>query len=331
VLLDRFLSDAIECDVDCIRDASGATFIGGVMEHIEQAGVHSGDSACSLPPYSLSKETVDEIKRQSSAMAGALHVVGLMNVQFAIQHVDGKDVIYVLEVNPRASRTVPFVSKATGIQLAKVAARCMAGQTLASQGLLAEVTPPYFSVKEAVFPFVKFPGVDTILGPEMKSTGEVMGVGTTFGEAFVKSQLGAGAKLPRAGTAFISVKQSDKPRAVAVARGLVALGFEIIATKGTAATIQAAGVACRVVNKVTEGRPHVVDMIKNNEIAMVINTVEERRNAIVDSRHIRTSALLARVTTYTTIAGAEAAVEGMKYLDRLQVISVQDMHAMLAA
>ena len=331
VLLDRFLSDAIECDVDCIRDAAGATFIGGVMEHIEQAGVHSGDSACSLPPYSLSKETVDEIKRQSSAMAGALNVVGLMNVQFAIQNVDGKDVIYVLEVNPRASRTVPFVSKATGIQLAKVAARCMAGQTLASQGLVAEVTPPYFSVKEAVFPFVKFPGVDTILGPEMKSTGEVMGVGASFGEAFVKSQLGAGAKLPRAGTAFISVKQSDKPRAVAVARGLVAQGFEIIATKGTAATIQAAGVACRVVNKVTEGRPHVVDMIKNNEIAMVINTVEERRNAIVDSRHIRTSALLARVTTYTTIAGAEAAVEGMKYLDRLQVISVQDMHAMLAA
>ena len=331
VLLDRFLSDAIECDVDCIRDAAGDTFIGGVMEHIEQAGVHSGDSACSLPPYSLSKETVDEIKRQSSAMAGALNVVGLMNVQFAIQNVDGKDVIYVLEVNPRASRTVPFVSKATGVQLAKVAARCMAGQTLASQGLVAEVTPPYFSVKEAVFPFVKFPGVDTILGPEMKSTGEVMGVGASFGEAFVKSQLGAGAKLPRGGTAFISVKQSDKPRAVAVARGLVALGFEIIATKGTAATIQAAGVACRVVNKVTEGRPHVVDMIKNNEIAMVINTVEERRNAIVDSRHIRTSALLARVTTYTTIAGAEAAVEGMKYLDRLQVISVQDMHAMLAA
>jgi carbamoyl-phosphate synthase large subunit len=331
VLLDRFLSDAIECDVDCIRDASGATFIGGVMEHIEQAGVHSGDSACSLPPYSLSKETVEEIKRQSSAMAGALNVVGLMNVQFAIQNVDGKDVIYVLEVNPRASRTVPFVSKATGIQLAKVAARCMAGQTLANQGLVTEVTPPYFSVKEAVFPFVKFPGVDTILGPEMKSTGEVMGVGASFGEAFVKSQLGAGAKLPRGGTAFISVKQGDKPRAVAVARGLVALGFEIIATKGTAATIQAAGVACRVVNKVTEGRPHVVDMIKNNEIAMVINTVEERRNAIVDSRHIRTSALLARVTTYTTIAGAEAAVEGMKYLDRLQVISVQDMHAMLAA
>ena len=329
VLLDRFLNDAIECDVDCIRDASGATFIGGVMEHIEQAGVHSGDSACSLPPYSLGKDTVNELKRQSAAMAGALQVVGLMNVQFAIQNVDGRDVIYVLEVNPRASRTVPYVSKATGIQLAKVAARCMAGQTLASQGIGREVTPPYFSVKEAVFPFVKFPGVDTILGPEMKSTGEVMGVGKTFGEAFVKSQLGAGVKLPRSGKAFISVKQSDKPRAVAVARALVLLGFEVIATKGTAATINAAGVPCGVVNKVTEGRPHIVDMIKNEAISMVINTVEERRNAIADSRHIRTSALLARVTTYTTIAGAEAAVQGMKYLDRLDIISVQEMHAQL--
>ena len=329
VLLDRFLNDAIECDVDCIRDAAGATFIGGVMEHIEQAGVHSGDSACSLPPYSLGKDTVNELKRQSAAMAGALQVVGLMNVQFAIQNVDGRDVIYVLEVNPRASRTVPYVSKATGIQLAKVAARCMAGQTLASQGIGREVTPPYFSVKEAVFPFVKFPGVDTILGPEMKSTGEVMGVGKTFGEAFVKSQLGAGVKLPRSGKAFISVKQSDKPRAVAVARALVLLGFEVIATKGTAATINAAGVPCGVVNKVTEGRPHIVDMIKNEAISMVINTVEERRNAIADSRHIRTSALLARVTTYTTIAGAEAAVQGMKYLDRLDIISVQEMHAQL--
>jgi carbamoyl-phosphate synthase large subunit len=254
-----------------------------------------------------------------------------MNVQFAIQNVDGKDIIFVLEVNPRASRTVPFVSKATGIQLAKVAARCMAGQTLESQGIGKEVTPPYFSVKEAVFPFVKFPGVDTILGPEMKSTGEVMGVGKTFGEAFVKSQIGAGAKLPRAGRAFISVKQTDKPRAVEVARSLVAMGFDVVATKGTASTINAGGVTCGVVNKVTEGRPHIVDMIKNQEIALVVNTVEERRNAIVDSRHIRTSALLARVTTYTTIAGAEAAVEGMKYLDNLSVISVQEMHAQLLA
>ena len=330
VLLDRFLNDAIECDVDCLRDPSGKTFIGGVMEHIEQAGVHSGDSACSLPPYSLSAQTVAELKRQSAAMAGALNVVGLMNVQFAIQNVSGKDVIYVLEVNPRASRTVPYVSKATGIQLAKVAARCMAGQTLAQQGITQEVTPPYFSVKEAVFPFVKFPGVDTILGPEMKSTGEVMGVGKTFGEAFVKSQLGAGTKLPRSGKVFLTVKNGDKPRAVQVAQQLVTLGFELLATKGTAAAIAEAGVAVQQVNKVTEGRPNIVDMIKNNEVAMVINTVEERRNAIADSRHIRTSALLARVTTFTTIAGAEAAVEGMKFMDNLGVISVQEMHAQLA-
>jgi len=331
VLLDRFLNDAIECDVDCIRDATGATLIGGVMEHIEQAGVHSGDSACSLPPYSLSETTVAEIKRQTRAMAAALEVVGLMNVQFAIQSAHGKDVIYVLEVNPRASRTVPFVSKATGIQLAKVAARCMVGQSLASQGVSKEVSPPYFSVKEAVFPFVKFPGVDTILGPEMKSTGEVMGVGKTFGEAFVKSQLGAGTRLPSEGRVFISVKQSDKPRAVEVARSLVGMGFELLATKGTAAAITGAGLSCRVVNKVAEGRPNIVDMIKNDEVALVINSVEERRNAIADSRYIRTSALLGRVTTFTTIAAAEAAVEGMKYLDDLGVISVQEMHAQLLA
>lgn len=330
VLLDRFLNDAVECDVDCLRDAEGNTLIGGVMEHIEQAGVHSGDSACSLPPYSLKADTVAELKRQSAAMAKALNVVGLMNVQFAIQEKDGRDVIYVLEVNPRASRTVPYVSKATGIQLAKVAARCMAGQSLVSQGVTREVTPPYFSVKEAVFPFVKFPGVDTILGPEMKSTGEVMGVGKTFGEAFVKSQLGAGTHLPKSGKVFISVKNNDKARAVEVARGLAALGFELIATKGTAAAINAAGIACAVVNKVTEGRPHIVDMIKNNEIALVINTVEERRNAITDSRQIRTSALLARVTTFTTIFGAEAAVEGMRHMDELDVISIQEMHAQLA-
>jgi carbamoyl-phosphate synthase large subunit len=343
VLLDRFLNDAIECDVDAIRDASGRVFIGGVMEHIEQAGVHSGDSACSLPPYYLSKETVEELKRQTAAMAEGLNVVGLMNVQFAIQETDGsgakKDVIFVLEVNPRASRTVPFVSKATGIQLAKVAARCMAGQTLDQQGIGAEVSPPYFSVKEAVFPFVKFPGVDTILGPEMKSTGEVMGVGKTFGEAFVKSQLGAGTHLPRAkkadgtpsGKVFLTVKNSDKPRAVEIARQLAAMGFELVATRGTAAAITAAGIAVDTVNKVTEGRPHIVDMIKSDGVVLVINTVEERRNAIADSGAIRTSALLARVTTYTTIAGAEAAVEGMAYLDSLGVISVQEMHAQLAA
>jgi carbamoyl-phosphate synthase large subunit len=325
--------------VDCIADHTGAVFIGGVMEHIEQAGVHSGDSACSLPPYSLSQPTIDELKRQTAAMARGLNVVGLMNVQFAIQEKDGQDVIFVLEVNPRASRTVPYVSKATGVQLAKVAARCMVGRSLAQQGITKEVTPPYFSVKEAVFPFVKFPGVDTILGPEMKSTGEVMGVGKTFGEAFVKSQIGAGTRLPKpsdaqgqsTGKVFLTVKDSDKPRAVEVARCLVEMGFPLVATKGTAAAIRAASIPCETVNKVTEGRPHVVDMIKNNEIVMVINTVEERRNAIADSRAIRTSSLLARVTTFTTIAGAEAAVEGMRAMENLDVISVQEMHAQLAA
>src|SRR5471030_279766 len=332
VLLDRFLNDAIECDVDCISDGE-TTFIGGVMEHIEQAGVHSGDSACSLPPYSLAQETIDELKRQTALMAKGLNVVGLMNVQFAIQKqdIDGqlRDVVYVLEVNPRASRTVPFVSKATGLQLAKIAARCMVGQTLASQGITAEVVPPYFSVKEAVFPFVKFPGVDTILGPEMKSTGEVMGVGMTFGEAFVKSQLGAGIKLPKSGKVFLSVKSSDKPRAVKVARDLVEIGFTLVATKGTAAVIAAAGIPVTPVNKVVEGRPHVVDMIKNHEIVLVINTVEEKRSAITDSRAIRTSSLASRVTTYTTIAGAEAAVEGIRHLDELRVYDLQGLHKTL--
>jgi len=334
VLLDRFLNDAIEVDVDCLSDGE-RTFIGGVMEHIEQAGVHSGDSACSLPPYSLSAETIDELKRQTALMARGLGVVGLMNVQFAIQQqqIDGKlqDIVYVLEVNPRASRTVPYVSKATGLQLAKIAARCMVGKSLATQGITDEVTPDYFSVKEAVFPFVKFPGVDTILGPEMKSTGEVMGVGKTFGQAFVKSQLGAGVRLPTSGKVFLSVKNSDKPRAVEIARSLVDIGFTIVATKGTAAAIAAAGITVQTVNKVAEGRPHIVDMIKNNEIALVINTVEEKRNAINDSRTIRTSALGARVTTYTTIAGAEAAVAGMAHLNELHVYDLQGMHASLSA
>ncbi|WP_424625194.1 carbamoyl-phosphate synthase large subunit [Achromobacter marplatensis] len=327
VLLDRFLNNATEVDVDCLADGE-TVFIGGVMEHIEQAGVHSGDSACSLPPYSLSAEVIAEIKRQTTMMAKALNVSGLMNVQFAIQGGD----VYVLEVNPRASRTVPYVSKATGLQLAKIAARAMAGQTLAAQGITKDVVPPYFSVKEAVFPFVKFPGVDTILGPEMKSTGEVMGVGMSFGEAFVKSQLAAGVRLPDSGTVFISVKNQDKPRAVEVARGLHALGFKLVATRGTAAEIEAAGIPVQVVNKVTEGRPHIVDMVKNGEIALVINTVEERRNAIVDSRTIRTQSLAARVTFFTTIAGARAAVEGMQYLRQglgLQVYPLQDLHASL--
>lgn len=327
VLLDRFLNNASEIDVDCLCDGQ-QVFIGGVMEHIEQAGVHSGDSACSLPPYSLSKEVTEEIKRQTALMARALNVNGLMNVQFAVQGGD----VYVLEVNPRASRTVPFVSKATGLQLAKIAARAMAGQSLASQGVTKEVVPHYFSVKEAVFPFVKFPGVDTILGPEMKSTGEVMGVGESFGEAFVKSQLAASVKLPESGTAFISVKNQDKPRAIEVAQGLHKLGFKLLATRGTAAAISEAGIPVSIVNKVAEGRPHIVDMLKNAEVSLVINTVEERRNAISDSRAIRTQALAARVTYYTTIAGAWAAVEGMQYLREghgLQVYSLQDLHRSL--
>ncbi len=332
VLLDRFLNDAIEVDVDCLCDGE-RVFIGGVMEHIEQAGVHSGDSACSLPPYSLSSTLVEEIKRQTALMARALNVSGLMNVQFAVQlGAEGQeDLVYVLEVNPRASRTVPFVSKASGLQLAKIAARCMVGQSLDAQGVGAEVELPYFSVKEAVFPFVKFPGVDTILGPEMKSTGEVMGVGPTFGEAFVKSQLGAGVRLPTQGTVFISVKNPDKPKAVEAARDLAAMGFKLVATKGTAAAISAAGIAVTAINKVQEGRPNIVDQMKNGQITMVINTVEEKRSAIADSRAIRTTALAQRVVTYTTIAGALAAVQGMKQLGVMDVYSLQDLHRRLAA
>jgi carbamoyl-phosphate synthase large subunit len=328
VLLDRFLNDAIEVDVDCLCDGQ-RTFIGGVMEHIEQAGVHSGDSACSLPPYSLKQSTIDELKRQTSLMAKGLNVVGLMNVQFAIQQSEGEDVVFVLEVNPRASRTIPYVSKVTGLQLAKIAARCMAGQSLDAQGIFKEVVPAYFCVKEAVFPFVKFPGVDTILGPEMKSTGEVMGVGKTFGEAFVKSQLGAGIRLPTSGKVFLSVKNADKPRAISLAKNLVDMGFGLVATKGTAAAISAAGVPCATINKVAEGRPHVVDIIKNREIALVINTVEEKRNAINDSRAIRVSSLAAGATTYTTIAGAEAAVEGMRHLREIHVYDLQGLHKTL--
>ena len=331
VLLDRFLNDAIEVDVDCICDGE-QVLIGGVMEHIEQAGVHSGDSACSLPPYSLSPELIAELKRQTAVMARALKVVGLMNVQFAIQQdASGASTVFVLEVNPRASRTVPYVSKATGVQLAKVAALAMVGRTLAEQGVTKEVVPRYFSVKEAVFPFVKFPGVDTILGPEMKSTGEVMGVGYTFGEAFVKSQLGAGVKLPTGGTAFISVKATDKARAVECARGLHELGFRIVATRGTGAAIAAAGLPVTTVHKVQEGRPNVVDMMKNGEVSMVINTVEEKRSAIADSRALRTTALAQRITYYTTIAGALAAVEGMRHVSGLEVDPLQALHETLGA
>jgi carbamoyl-phosphate synthase large subunit len=326
VLLDRFLDDAIEVDVDAVADGVEVR-VGGVMEHIEQAGVHSGDSACSLPPHSLSPAMIDELKRQTTAMAQALGVVGLMNVQFAIQ--DGT--VYVLEVNPRASRTVPFVSKATGEPLAKIAARCMVGKTLAEQGARVEVVPPYFSVKESVFPFAKFPGVDTLLGPEMRSTGEVMGVGRTFGEALFKSQLAAGVALPPSGTVFLSVKDSDKAKTVQVAHLLHEMGYELVATRGTAAALEAAGIPVRPVLKVKEGRPHVVDLLKNGEIHLVITTVAENRHQIADSRSIRTTALAQRVTYYTTIAGGRAAVEGMKHLDSLDVYDLQGLHRALAA
>ncbi|MCW5639808.1 MAG: carbamoyl phosphate synthase large subunit, partial [Rubrivivax sp.] len=338
VLLDRFLDDAIEVDVDCIADGTDrpdGVMIGGIMEHVEQAGIHSGDSACSLPPYTLPRELQDELRRQTTLMARALKVKGLMNVQFAIQgdtSGDGsKATVYVLEVNPRASRTVPFVSKATGEPLAKIAARCMVGQTLASQkGVKGEVIPPYFSVKEAVFPFNKFPGVDPILGPEMRSTGEVMGAGATFGEAMLKSQLGAGSRLPRKGTVCITVKNGDKSRAVTVARDLHALGFALVATKGTAAAIAEAGVPVKAVNKVKDGRPHIVDMVKAGEIQLVFTTVDETRTAIADTRHIRTAAIANRVTYFTTMAGIEAATEAMKHDDDLSVRSLQELHAELA-
>jgi carbamoyl-phosphate synthase large subunit len=328
VLLDRFLNDAIEIDVDCIADGT-EVLVGGIMEHIEQAGVHSGDSACSLPPYSLASHIEREIKRQTALLARGLKVVGLMNVQFAVQ----RDTVFVLEVNPRASRTVPFVSKATGVALAKIAARCMAGITLAQQRergeLVAEIVPRYFSVKEAVFPFAKFPGVDPILGPEMKSTGEVMGVGDTFGEAFIKAQLGAGVRLPSAGKVFISVRNADKLAAVEVARELAGLGFTLVATRGTAAVLAAHGLSPVHVNKVAEGRPHIVDMIKNGEVALIFNTVEDKRNAVSDSRSIRVSAVAQRVAYFTTMAGAWAACAGIRHMRDPQPYALHALHASL--
>ena len=326
VLLDRFLNDAIEVDVDAVSDGK-RVLIGGIMEHIEQAGVHSGDSACSLPPFSLPRAIQEELRRQTMLMARALDVVGLMNVQYAIQGGD----VYVLEVNPRASRTVPYVSKATGRPLAKIAARCMAGVSLEAQGMVDEVIPPYFSVKEAVFPFIKFPGVDTILGPEMKSTGEVMGVGATFGEAFVKSQLAAGVRLPAGGTAFVSVRDVDKPAAIEVARELAQLGFALVATRGTAAALAAAGMTVTPVNKVTEGRPHVVDMLKNGEVDLIVNTVDETRSAVADSRSIRTTAVQLRITYFTTMAGARAACSGLRAMDALSPYALQGLHKRLKA
>ncbi|MBY0578318.1 MAG: carbamoyl-phosphate synthase large subunit [Burkholderiales bacterium] len=322
VLLDRFLNNALEVDVDAVCDGK-RVLIGGIMEHIEEAGVHSGDSACSLPPFSLSEAMQDELRRQTVLLAHALEVVGLMNIQFAIQ---GEDV-YVLEVNPRASRTVPFVSKATGLPLAMIAARAMAGKTLDEQGIFSEVIPAHYSVKEAVFPFIKFPGVDTLLGPEMKSTGEVMGVGRSFPEAFVKSQLAAGVKLPVSGAAFISVKQADKSKAVEIAAILSRQGFCIYATRGTALELNRAGIAAVTVNKVAEGRPHVVDMIKNREIDLIVNTVEEKKGAIRDSYSIRNAALQGRVTYYTTMSEAKAACIGIQHMQELNAYSVQGLHS----
>ncbi len=320
VLLDRFLDDAIEVDVDAICDGE-EVLIGGIMEHIEQAGVHSGDSACSLPPYTLGVAVQDRMREQMRRLAHALKVVGLMNTQFAIK---GED-IYLLEVNPRASRTVPFVSKATGQPLAKIGARCMVGRSLRDQGITGEIVPRHYYVKEAVFPFVKFPGVDSLLGPEMKSTGEVMGVGRTFGEAFAKSMEGGSVRLPRGGRALLSVREADRRRAVAVARQLAALGFEIFCTRGTCRSIAEAGIDCSVVNKVKEGRPHIVDRIKNDDFTLIINTTEGKQ-AIVDSASIRSSALQHKVSYTTTIAGAEATLLALQQPDELTVNSLRDLH-----
>ncbi|VAX00569.1 Carbamoyl-phosphate synthase large chain [hydrothermal vent metagenome] len=310
VLLDRFLDEAIEVDVDAVCDGE-QVIVAGIMQHIEQAGVHSGDSACSLPPYSLSEEIQQHLREQVTSMAKALKVVGLMNTQFAIQ----KDTIYILEVNPRASRTVPFVSKATGQPWARIAARCMAGKSLKEQGISEANTPNYFSVKESVFPFIKFPGVDSILGPEMKSTGEAMGVGKTFGEAFTKALYGAGDKIPDAGRVFLSVRDTDKKRIVDIAKKLLDNNFELVATKGTARVITQAGYECKIVNKVLEGRPHIVDMIKNNEIKFIINTTEGRQ-AIADSSAIRSKALQHKVTYTTTLAGGEAFCVAIEYQNK---------------
>jgi carbamoyl-phosphate synthase large subunit len=320
VLLDRFLDVAIEVDVDACCDGEDV-LVGGIMEHVEQAGVHSGDSGCSLPPNSLTPEMQSELREQTRKLAKALNVVGLMNIQFAIQN----GIIYVLEVNPRASRTAPFVSKATGVPLAKIGARVMTGRKMKSMENASEVVPPYFSVKEAVFPFTKFPEADPILGPEMKSTGEVMGTGRTFGEAYAKAQAASGVTLPRSGVVLISVRERDKPGAVTLAKKLVERGFEIAATGGTAKVINEAGIECRRANKVSEGRPHIVDMIKNDEFAMIVNTTEGK-TAIRESNSIRREAVHKRVTYYTTLAGALATCEALDHLDASDVNRLQDLH-----
>ena len=321
VLLDRFLDLAVEVDLDLVSDGKDV-LIGGIMEHIEQAGVHSGDSSCSLPPATLSPEVQAELISQATKLAKALNVIGLMNTQFAIQN----GIIYLLEVNPRASRTVPFVSKATGLPLAKVAAKTMVNVTLADQGATTQRIPGFYSVKEAVFPFVKFPEADPILGPEMKSTGEVMGTGRSFAEAYAKAQIASGVTLPRRGTAFLSVRDRDKPAAVKLAQLLIDRGFDIIATGGTAIALAKAGLACRRVNKVREGRPHVVDMIKNDEISLIVNTTEGKQ-AIRESHSIRSAAVHGKVTYYTTMPAALATSYALDHLDGVSVNRLQDLHA----
>jgi carbamoyl-phosphate synthase large subunit len=325
VLLDRFLDHASEVDVDIIADTEGNVLIGGVMEHIEEAGVHSGDSSCSLPPYSLSPAIQDELRRQVTLLARELKVVGLMNTQFAIQG----DTVYILEVNPRASRTVPFVSKATGVALAKIAARCMIGRTLAAQNATVEVVPDYYSVKEAIFPFLKFQNVDPILGPEMRSTGEVMGVGRSFGAAFARAHEAASIKAPSSGKAFLSVRDADKQRLLEVATDLVARGFTLVATGGTHKFLSEHGIVCERINKVLEGRPHIVDLIKNGEIAFIVNTTEGKQ-AIADSFSIRREALQQRVTYSTTVSGAKALLHSLDFHDSEEVHSLQELHKELA-
>ena len=323
---DRFLDNAVEVDIDVIADRDGNVLVGGVMEHIEEAGVHSGDSSCSLPPYSLSAGTQARLREQVVALAKALHVVGLMNTQFAVQHnAEGEDIIYLLEVNPRASRTVPFVSKAIGRPLAKIAARCMAGKTLAEQGATEEIVPSYYSVKEAVFPFAKFQGVDPILGPEMRSTGEVMGVGRSFEAAFARAEEAANIKAPTPGQAFISVRDPDKARVVPVARTMLEKGFTLVATSGTADHLAAHGIECARVNKVIEGRPHIVDLIKNGEICYIVNTTEGRQ-AIADSFSIRREALQHRVTYSTTVSGARALLHSLDHRGAGEVNALQELH-----
>jgi carbamoyl-phosphate synthase large subunit len=310
VLIDKFLEDAIEVDCDAVSDGTDVV-IGGIMEHIERAGVHSGDSACSLPPYSIDAEVQGEIRRQAVALARELNVVGLMNIQFAVK----SRVVYVLEVNPRASRTVPFVSKAIGVPLAKIAARCMVGKTLAEQGFTKEIVPKHVSCKEAVFPFIKFPGVDTVLGPEMKSTGEVMGIDASFGAAFAKSQVAAGTFLPTSGAAFLSVPQGERDALVPIAKKLAAAGFRILATRAAAEHLRDAGVNAEPVNKVSEGSPHVVDAIRAGDVALVVNT-PAGADSVRDAFPIRRTALECRVPYFTTLAAASAAAEGIALMAR---------------